>query len=116
MAPDEPRQRRSTLPPIHGDIPARVAVLERGEEHQREIIQSIKDDLDGIGAGVASLDTKIDGIEKQLVLLNEERTAALKSRDRWKNWWLGISSSLAVALIIALITIAWRVQSSRLAP
>lgn len=110
---DAPRLRRNTIPPI-GDIPTRVAVLERGEEHQREIVEAIKEDLDGIGAGVASLDAKIDNIEKQLVLLNDERVSALKSRDTWKNWWLGISSSLAVALIIALITIAWRVQSARL--
>jgi hypothetical protein len=108
-----PRGRRSTLPPT-GDLAARVAVLERGEDHQREIIQAIKDDLDGIGENISAFGKVVDGIEKQMILLNDDRINALKSRDRWKNWWLGISSTLAVSLIIALVTIAWRVQSARL--
>lgn len=113
---EEPRIRRTTLPPLGPDLPSRVAVLERGEEHQREIVEAIKEDLDGLGASVSSMDAKLDNIERQMILLNEDRTAAIKSRDHWKNWWLGLSSSLAVALIIALVTIAWRVQSARILP
>lgn len=95
------------MPP--GDLYTRVALLERGEHHQREQLDHISEEVDELAKKFGAMNANLDKVL-------EDRAEFKKSRDRWKNWWLGISSSLAVALIIALVTIAWRVQSNRLMP
>ena|SRR3990167_613526 len=102
--------RRSMLPPAPpGDLYTRIALIERDQHHRDEKIDHMAEEVDELVTKFGAMSTNLDKVL-------EDRAEFKKSRDRWKNWWLGISSSLAVALIIALFTIAWRVQSNRLLP
>lgn len=88
-------------------LPERVAVLEKQDAHLGEMVDKVDERLD-------SLAVQLKGLSDNVLLLAERVTEAAKSRDRWKNWFLGIASAVAVALILFLATIAWHVQSARL--
>jgi hypothetical protein len=105
---DPPRPRPRRLTDASGvQLAERVAVLERHDRHLDDMVEEVKGEM-------GALSTQMQKLSDNVLLLAERVTEAAKSRDKWKNWFLGIAASLAVALIVFLATIAWRVQGARL--
>lgn len=110
MPPDEPRFRRPTLsvPPRPPSNDERLAVVERDQHHFTEWLGRVDE-------RITSVSTQVKAIGDNVLLLADRAAEAAKSRDRWKNWFLGIASGVAVLLIAFLATIAWRVQGGKVA-
>jgi hypothetical protein len=85
-------------------IPYRVDQLDIYVREQRLLNSEL---VEGLNALKLSLD---HGIEK----LTTRMEAHDKAKDRWRNWVMGIASTIAVALIIFLARVTWMYQSAKL--
>lgn len=105
---DQGYQRRPSMPPPRPpSTEERLTRLETNLEHMAEDVEHALRKLGALG-------DKFDGLNTNVAILVSQRDDAKEGRNRWKNWVLGIASSLAVALIIFLATMAWNVQTNRL--
>lgn len=90
-----------------GEFSEKLAVLDdRFQRHVR--------DFDKLSNKIEDLSESVVAIEKNIVVLVEQRDAAKERLGRWKNLVISVSSALAIGLIIWLARLALIVQSSHL--
>jgi hypothetical protein len=82
----------------------RLDLVDDHVRQQRELNGKL---VEGLHALKMSLDHGI-------AVLSSRMEAHDKAKDRWRNWVMGIASTIAVALILFLARLTWMYQSARL--
>lgn len=93
------------------NIPYRMDLLDEHVAEQRKLNAMVTEGLHALNVNLAALKSSLDhGIEK----LTMRMEAHDKAKDRWRNWAMGIASTIAVALILFLARITWVTQAAKL--